>query len=176
MKRSDTRIRTTHTGSLPRPADLVKLVREDQLNGNPESERILTNAVRDTVAMQHAAGIDTVSDGEFGKESFMTYVHTRISGYEPVKPPTMKRPFANTRESIAFPEFYAANELPPPPPGAPIPASRLARTCVSPLKYVGHKQLERDIANLKAAMAASGADEGFMPSISPSCEIGRAHV
>ncbi|MFM9968580.1 MAG: epoxyalkane--coenzyme M transferase [Burkholderiales bacterium] len=169
MLRSPKRIRTTHTGSLPRPVDLANLVRQEKLNGNSASERILANAVRDTVAMQHAAGIDTVSDGEFGKESFMTYVHTRFSGYEPVKPPTIKRPFANTRESIAFPEFYAANEPPPPPPGAPIPASRIARTCVAPLKYVGQKQLERDIDNLKTAMSASGVDEGFMPSISPSC-------
>ena len=57
MLRSSKRIRTTHVGSLPRPPDLVNLVRAEQLNGNPESERVLAKAVRETVAMQHAAEI-----------------------------------------------------------------------------------------------------------------------
>ena len=57
MLRSSKRIRTTHVGSLPRPPDLVNLVRAEQLNSNPESERVLAEAVRETVAMQHAAEI-----------------------------------------------------------------------------------------------------------------------
>ncbi len=41
------------------------------------------------------------------------------------------------------------------------------QVCVAPIAYVGHRQLARDIANLKDAMAAAGADEGFLPAISP---------
>jgi 5-methyltetrahydropteroyltriglutamate--homocysteine methyltransferase len=168
MLQSTKRFRTTHVGSLPRPADLMLFIPTGRLNDNAAKD-ILARSVNDIVAMQRNAGIDTVSDGEFGKESFMTYAHVRLSGFEAVNPPTLKKAFANTREAIAFPEFYRAME-PKIPPGAPIPSAMQARICSGPIKYVGQNQLERDIANLKAAMAANGIEEGFMPSIAP-CSV-----
>ena len=41
------------------------------------------------------------------------------------------------------------------------------RVCVGPIRYVGHDKLRRDIENLKTAMVAAGADEGFMPASAP---------
>jgi len=169
MPQSAHRIQTTHVGSLPRPAELVKFVQSGQLNEDAQVKNLLARAVGDTVAMQRKAGIDIVSDGEFGKESFMTYVHTRMGGFDEVKPPTLKKPFAGTREALAFPEFYKAME-PQIPPGVAIPITLRARVCTGPIKYTGQKQVERDIANLKSAMAANGVEQAFMPSIAP-CSV-----
>jgi len=169
MLQSKNEFRTTHVGSLPRPKDLMKFVLAGRLNDDGDAKNILSHAVNDVVAMQHNAGIDTVSDGEFGKESFMTYTRERLSGMEEVKPPKEKKAIANTREALAFPEFYAALQ-PDLAAGAPIPPARRERICVGAIKYVGQKQIARDIENLKVAMTAHGVDEAFMPSIAP-CSV-----
>ena len=85
MKRSTDRILTTHTGSLPRPDDLLGLLwaKED---GNPGAEdqfrRRLPGAVAECVRQQVDAGIDIPSDGEFGKTSVFNYIVSRVDGFE----------------------------------------------------------------------------------------------
>ncbi len=84
MKLSTERILTTHTGSLPRPPDLLELLR-DREDGRPvDAEDFaarVESAVAEVVHRQVAAGIDVVSDGEMGKPSFATYVPHRLASF-----------------------------------------------------------------------------------------------
>ncbi len=167
MNRSTDRILTTHVGSLPRPAELIAaMVAEDR--GEPVDraahDATLKRAVADVVAKQVALGIDCVSDGEFSKRGFAVYAHERLGGLTPgdrVRPVA----WAGSREALAFPEFY--EPVVRPPSGAPT-AHNVQMVCTGPIVYKGHAQLERDLANLKAAVAESGAGEAFVPAISPS--------
>src|SRR5215510_9682446 len=90
MKRSTDRIRTTHTGSLPRPAEMLEALRERFERGGHADEaayeRALARNVRAIVRKQAEAGIDVVSDGECSKPSFMAYRAERIGGFEPRVP------------------------------------------------------------------------------------------
>src|SRR6266487_333880 len=85
MKRSLDRILTTHTGSLPRPPELVELMFA-KAEGRPVDEHGLAERVRlavtEIVDRQHAIGIDVVSDGEMSKPSYATYVTDRLTGFE----------------------------------------------------------------------------------------------
>src|SRR6266540_3096543 len=85
MNRSTDRILTTHTGSLPRPPDLIEMIRSRE-NGEAVEEAAFQARVREavfeTVQKQIDAGIDIVSDGEEGKPSYATYVKNRVTGFE----------------------------------------------------------------------------------------------
>src|SRR5437763_13487711 len=84
MRRSESRVLTTHTGSLPRPERLIELVYAREAGESVperELEELLTEAVRDVVARQVAAGIDVVSDGEMSKIAFNGYAKDRLSGF-----------------------------------------------------------------------------------------------
>src|SRR5271167_4373939 len=85
MKRSSQRILTTHTGSLPRPDDLIGLLQAKE-KGEVYNAAALAAQIKSSVAeivrMQAAAGIDIVNDGEMGKPSYATYVKDRLAGFE----------------------------------------------------------------------------------------------
>jgi hypothetical protein len=108
MQRSTERILTTHVGSLPRPDDLFELMLA-RMDGNAIDEQAyaerVRNAVRDCVGQQVDAGLDIVSDGEMGMPSFITYAASRLSGLEK-REGFRPSPFANTRETRDFPEYY----------------------------------------------------------------------
>ena len=77
MKRSTERILTTHTGSLPRPADLLAMIQAREAGQTVDVAAFASRvelAVAEVVGKQARAGIDVVSDGEMGKPSFATYV------------------------------------------------------------------------------------------------------
>jgi 5-methyltetrahydropteroyltriglutamate--homocysteine methyltransferase len=165
------RIRTTHTGSLPRPAEVLAALHA-RFEGRPADdaayEALVRRNVLEIVRKQVEAGIDVVGDGECSKPSFRAYLAERIGGFEPRIPkggvPVPGPVDPNGRDVAMFPDYYkgAAERNPF------ANAVRVApRTCVAPIRYVGRKFLERDIANLKDAMAAAGATEGFMPSSGP---------
>ncbi len=162
MQHSTRRILTTHAGSLPRPADLLDtLLAREQGKAIDEAAygARLPGAVKDIVEKQVELGIDIVDDGEYSKPSFVTYVNERLGGFSPDADTPNRSPWAGSREALAFPEFYAAGHV----------GSRQRRTvCTGPVTYKGQAQLQRDIANLKAAMRESEVEEAFMPSISPS--------
>src|SRR5262249_31677954 len=84
MKRSTDRFLTTHTGSLPRPADLIRMMFAKE-EGVPVDAAALATRVRaagaETVAKQVEAGIDLVNDGEMSKPSYATYVKDRLAGF-----------------------------------------------------------------------------------------------
>ena len=160
MKRSSDRVLTTHVGSLPRPADLLDVVRAKE-EGKPIDEKAhaarLREAVADVVRKQIDLGIDIVDDGEYGKPSFVSYVNERLGGFEFDKEVPRQSPWAGSREAKSFPEFYGDGH---------VAARQNHMVCTAPVTYRGMAQLKTDIDNLKAAL--DGAQEAFMPAISPT--------
>jgi len=163
MKRSTDRILTTHTGSLPRPPDLVPLLLgTDQAGADGDAVRDrVRSAVREAVNKQVAAGLDVVSDGEMGKPGFAHYVKDRLTGFQGEAAP---RPFA-PRDLLDFPEvarhlFSADGDERPRPP---------MPTNDGPIAYVGWDRLAADLDNFTAALENQAATEAFLPAVSPGC-------
>jgi 5-methyltetrahydropteroyltriglutamate--homocysteine methyltransferase len=166
MKRSTNRILTTHCGSLPRPKDLLDLMKA-KAAGQRYDELAYTARVKDAVAdivrRQTEAGIDIPTDGEQGKLGFFAYVRERLAGFEP-------RPNANfprfAAETEAFPEYYE-QYMKQAMTGASIsPIEPLV--CTGPVSYRGLDAVRRDIDNLKAALSGAAVEDAFMPSVAPS--------
>jgi 5-methyltetrahydropteroyltriglutamate--homocysteine methyltransferase len=162
MKRSEQRILTTHTGSLPRPDDLLDLLwsKEDGTPGADEKFRgRLPSAIEEIVQLQVNADVDVPSDGELGKTSFFNYVTSRLDGFE-----VLNAPGTAVRPDPDFPEYQAWRTANKPSP-ARVPFARQT-ACVGPLKVKDSESLERDIANFKAALAGVRVEEAFLPSAS----------
>ena len=162
------KIRTTHTGSLPRPPEMLEAVRAHFTTGSPIDEAKLAKTVAHIVKRQVDAGIDIVTDGEMSKPSFFHYLAERMGGFEPREPKVKGRIVGpmdlDGRDATQFPDYYQGFTQHSPFENT----IRVApRACVAPVKYIGKKFLERDIANLKKAMAKAEAKEGFMPAASP---------
>jgi len=173
VKRSTTRILTTHTGSLVRPPQLLEFARKRQ-TGEPIDElafkKALKEAVHQVVRQQVAAGIDIPNDGEFGKStSWSLYVLKRLSGFE-MREVKGANPFARGADRQRFHDFY--NELEGRGDGTDWSnVTRFDAVCVGPIRYNGLFELQRDIDNLRAATAAAGVDEAFLPVAAPSSAI-----
>ena len=166
MKSSTERILTTHVGSLPRPDDLFEMMLA-RMDGMAVDEKAYTArldaAVKDCVRQQREAGLDIVSDGEMGKPSFITYAASRLSGLkkrEGFRP----SPFANTRETRDFPEYYQSTVA----EQVSARRRRALMVCAGPIKYIGNAALKADLDRLKAALANVKAAEAFVPAIAPS--------
>jgi 5-methyltetrahydropteroyltriglutamate--homocysteine methyltransferase len=159
------RILTTHVGSLVRPTRLVQYI-EAMENGlavdGAAFDALLQESVNDVVRRQQKAGIDIVSDGEYGKlRSWSFYVLDRLEGIEERE---VTAPTGGGRERTLFPEFYAEY----------FPTQRLPKrgtvVTVGPIRYKGHAALAKDIATFKAALA--GVDvQGFMPVVAPASAV-----
>jgi 5-methyltetrahydropteroyltriglutamate--homocysteine methyltransferase len=163
MHRSTDRILTTHTGSLPRPRDLLELVRTRARGERIDEDAFQTRlrmAVGEIVRKQAELGVDVVDDGEFGKPSFVTYVRERLAGLTRQEG-ERQSPWIRSREAMAFPDFYKAQL------GA-VNARQALMACTGPISYQGHAELKRDLDNLKAALKGTKVVEAFVPSISPS--------
>ncbi len=159
MKRSGERILTTHTGSLPRPDDLMAMLRAreagEAYDAAALAERI-RSSVAETVARQARVGIDIVNDGEMGKPSYATYVKDRLTGFEGGKSAPI---FA--ADLGEFPSFTKRG-------GRESGVTVMKRpSCVGPIKYCGQDALRTDIANLKSAVAGAKIEETFMSAASP---------
>ena len=161
-------IQTTHIGSLPRPRDLLDLMKA-KLTGQPYDQKLfdetVARAVADNVEQQVACGIDIVADGEMSKPGFFTYIRDRLEGFE--GSPGQKL-LLFEKEVAAFPEYYAQyfKDAMMGPALAPI----VPVVCTGPVRYRGEKLVETDIANLKAAAFASGVPDHhvFMPATAAS--------
>jgi 5-methyltetrahydropteroyltriglutamate--homocysteine methyltransferase len=162
MKRSENRILTTHVGSLIRPQRLRDLA--EAAHESPQAkqsyEDYLGESVADVVKMQAKAGIDIVDDGEYGKSSWSNYILERITGFEH-RPEQLRPVFWLGRDRERFPEVMAA-EFPWMTSGVPTEA------CVGPIKYRDRGTIERDIRNLKAALASVSVEEAFLPVVAPA--------
>jgi 5-methyltetrahydropteroyltriglutamate--homocysteine methyltransferase len=167
------RILTTHVGSLIRPPELLALVEAKQEGRAVDAalfDRTLRGAVAEIVREQVAAGLDIVSDGEFGKTgSWSRYVVERLGGVE-FRPGAVASISAiRGKDFRDFAEFYAEYE-------GTHGAAGLGRSfapaggwaIIGPIAYTGQAQIGRDIANLKAATAAAGAAAGFLPLVAPA--------
>ena len=152
------RIRTTHVGSLPRSQEVADFLFARE-RGEPLSreafDTAMTKAVSECVEKQMDAGITIVSDGETSKISYATYVKDRYTGFSGDSP---RRAPADLRRFPRFLERIAKEG------GTP----QYARPqCTGPVEAKGNAELETDIANLKAAMAAHRATRCFMNAASP---------
>jgi 5-methyltetrahydropteroyltriglutamate--homocysteine methyltransferase len=169
MKRSTDRILTTHVGSLIRPPALLKFIAQKQ-GGQPYDEAAyqacLATSVEEIVGAQAKAGVDIVSDGEFGKAiSWSQYALERLSGFErrAIKPGA--NPFARGADRIRFPDFYAELDA-----KDGIATTREA-VCVGPIIYTGQAELQHDIEHLRQAIKAQPVTEAFLPVAAPSSVI-----
>jgi 5-methyltetrahydropteroyltriglutamate--homocysteine methyltransferase len=162
MPASAERIRTTHVGSLVRPQRLVQYIAamENGIAADRQAfDALLRQSVRDVVRRQQQAGIDIVSDGEYGKfRSWSFYVLDRLGGIEERD---LAAPVGGGRDRGLFPEFYAEY----------FPTQRLPKrgtvVTVGPVTYKGHAALQHDIEVFKAALAGTDV-EGFMPVVAPA--------
>jgi 5-methyltetrahydropteroyltriglutamate--homocysteine methyltransferase len=160
------RIVTTHVGSLPRPHDLLDMMKA-RLAGLSRDEAAYQKRVRDAVAecvrRQADTGIDIVCDGEQSKSGFFTYARERLEGFEP-RPDRARTSFA--AEVAAFPEYYEQYFRTAMTGGAVAPVVPLV--CTGPIRYCGEAALQQDIANLKAALEGIAHVAAFMPAVAPS--------
>ena len=162
------RIRTTHIGSLPRPHDLLDLMKAKYAGAPYDRARldaVIAGSVADCVRRQAECGIDIVSDGEFSKPGFFTYMRERFDGFES-RPGLRMAKF--DKEVSAFPEYYAQYFKEAMMGGALVPIVPVV--CTGPVKYKGEAQVRADIANLKAAARAAGVadDHAFLPATAPA--------
>jgi 5-methyltetrahydropteroyltriglutamate--homocysteine methyltransferase len=185
------RILTSHAGSLPRPEDLIALNKQRAAGDFTDEAgylRELSAAVADVVARQRRIGIDLVNDGEYGHSmgqrydygSWWTYVFHRLGGVELTRisiaemPQAKAKPgevtlasFGERRDWQAFAEAYMD-----PSSGASVPnrEDAVAPVCRGPITYQGQEAVQRDISDMKAAMAAAGVSDGFLNAVAPgSC-------
>ena len=151
-------VSTTHVGSLPRTQKVVDFIfareREEEFD-QAAFDAAMTEAVDDTVAKQVASGVNIVSDGETSKISYATYVKDRYTGFSGDSP---RNAPADLKQFPSFLKRLADDG------GTPQYARPM---CTGEVKSKGQGELEKDIANLKAAMAKHGVDRGFMNAASP---------
>lgn len=152
------KIRTTHVGSLPRTQTVVDFIFARERNEAYDQsafDACMTEAVDATVAKQVKAGVNIVSDGETSKISYATYVKDRYTGFDGDSP---RNAPADLKLFPSFLERLADDG------GTPKYARPM---CVGEVKSKGQSELQKDISNLKAAMANHGVDHGFMNAASP---------
>jgi 5-methyltetrahydropteroyltriglutamate--homocysteine methyltransferase len=161
-------IQTTHIGSLPRPHNLLDLLKV-KYAGQPFDEHqlnsVLTQAVADCVRKQVDCGIEIVTDGEYSKPGFFTYIRERFDGFE--SRPNQKLTIFQ-QEVSAFPEYYAQYFKEAMMGGTILPIVPVV--CTGPVKYKGEAKLQIDVANVKAAAKAAGVPDHhvFLPATAPS--------
>jgi 5-methyltetrahydropteroyltriglutamate--homocysteine methyltransferase len=158
MKRSTERFLTTHTGSLPRPEDLIRMMYAKE-EGVPVDRAALAERVREAVAevvrKQVEAGIDLVNDGEMSKPSYATYVKDRLAG------------FGGTGNAFVYQDLAAFPRLASRVFGDPGRSRRKTPACNAPIGVRDAEAAQADADNLKAALAGTTAAEGFLSAASP---------
>jgi len=187
MLRSDTHIRTSHAGSLPRPDELIA-ENQARLAGKLDEQRFqatLRQAALDVVRRQKEIGVDIPNDGEYGKAmahrvnygAWWNYIFQRLSGLElspdatEIDLPARRHgageifltSMADRRDRVRFNQAYADPEA-----GVSMGPIVMRRpVCTGPVKYVGQAALKADIDNFKAALKDAGVQEGFMTAVAP---------
>ena len=158
MRRSTDGFLTTHTGSLPRPPDLIRMMfaKEEGVPVEPAAlARRIREAVVETVKKQVEAGVAIVNDGEMSKPSYATYVKDRLSGFGGASHPLQYR------DLVDFPEM-AKRVF-----GDPGRSRRRTPACDGPISVRDPRAAESDVDNLKTGLAAAKVTDGFMSAASP---------
>jgi len=158
MQRSTERILTTHVGSLPRSRAVTDVLfgreRDEPRNAGAD-DAVISDAVLQVVKRQTSVGVDIVSDGEMSKISYATYIARRFSGFAgdtPREPGQDLIEFPSLLTKLAERGSTAKYRRP---------------RCVGEVRVLDTGPLEKDLANLKAAVAASHPQEAFMNAASP---------
>jgi 5-methyltetrahydropteroyltriglutamate--homocysteine methyltransferase len=158
MQRSTDRFLTTHTGSLPRPDDLVRMMYAKEegvpVDGPALAARIRA-AVEDIVAKQREAGVDIVNDGEMSKPSYATYIKDRLNG------------FGGTGNTFVYQDLAEFPRLAARVFGDPGRSRRKTPACNAAISVRDPAAAQTDADNLTAAVRAAGASEAFMSAASP---------
>ena len=160
MKRSESRILTTHTGSLPHPSQLQELLRardERRALDHAALQASVKEAVAGVVKRQMEVGLDIINDGEQSKPAYSNYVKDRLTGFEGER---LMRPWTRL-EDADFPEYaqqYGADQraLWGPQP-----------SCTGPIAWKDFSAVGGDIDELRSAAADLGAQDVFMSAASP---------
>jgi 5-methyltetrahydropteroyltriglutamate--homocysteine methyltransferase len=156
MKRSIQRILTTHTGSLPRPARLLEMIVSGdmaRLKDDPTFQANVRSAVAEMVRLQTATGIDVINDGEQSKANYGIYIKERLTGFGGTGQPM------SFSDLAPFPEYYERVF----PGTMRVPMGG----CSAPVSYAGLAEVDRDIANFKAAAQGARYEEAFITAASP---------
>ena len=158
MIRSTERFLTTHTGSLPRPDDLVLSMYAKEegapVDGAGLAARV-RSAVTEVVRRQVDAGIDIVNDGEMSKPSYATYVKDRLDG------------FGGSGNTFVYQDLAQFPKLAQRVFGDPGRSRRKTPACNAPIKVHDADAARIDVENLKAALAGTKAKHAFMSAASP---------
>jgi 5-methyltetrahydropteroyltriglutamate--homocysteine methyltransferase len=163
MQRSESRILTTHAGSLPRPKELVavqvRLSRKEPVDA-PALEELVEQSTRRVIAAQLAAGVDIGNNGEQARESFFTYVQHRLSGFGGQS----NRPIM--KDIIHYPSFL---ELKLPEFSRTMVSLMNAPMAVGEVRYVDRSALEKECADFLRIASEQGSpfSEAFMTAASP---------
>src|SRR5262245_41672041 len=173
MRRSTERFLTTHTGSLPRPDDLIRMMYAKE-EGVPVDRAALAARVREAVAevvrKQVTAGVDVVNDGEMSKPSYATYIKDRLAG------------FGGTGNTFVYQDLTAFPNLAKRVFGDPGRSRRKTPACNAAISVRDADAARTDVDNLKAAVESAPTREAFMSAASPGVislffrndQIGRA--
>jgi 5-methyltetrahydropteroyltriglutamate--homocysteine methyltransferase len=158
MKRSTERFLTTHTGSLPRPDDLIRMMYAKEEGVPVDSEalaRRVASAVEEIVRKQAEAGVDVVDDGEMSKPSYATYIKDRLNG------------FGGTGNTFVYQDLVDFPNLAKRVFGDPGRSRRKTPACNAPITVRDPAAAKADAANLRAAFAKVNAQEAFLTAASP---------
>jgi 5-methyltetrahydropteroyltriglutamate--homocysteine methyltransferase len=158
MQRSADRFLTTHTGSLPRPEDLIRMMyaKEEGVPVDPAALGARVKmAVAEVVGKQIAAGVDLVNDGELSKPSYATYIKDRLNG------------FGGTGNTFVYQDVHEFPALEKKVFGDPGRSRRKTPACNAPISVRDAAAAETDAANLKAALAGKNVRGAFMSAASP---------
>ena len=152
MKRSTDRFLTTHTGSLPRPEDLIRMMYAKE-EGVPVDPQALAARVRAAVAevvkKQAEAGVDLINDGEMSKPSYATYIKDRLNG------------FGGTGNTFVYQDLAEYPALAKKVFGDPGRSRRKTPACNAPISVRDPQAVREDVDNLKAALAQVQAQRGL---------------
>jgi 5-methyltetrahydropteroyltriglutamate--homocysteine methyltransferase len=158
MKRSTERFLTTHTGSLPRPDDLVRMMyaKEEGVPVEPGALAArVASAVEEVVRRQADAGVDVVNDGEMSKPSYATYVKDRLAG------------FGGSGNTFVYQDLVGFPKLAQRVFGDPGRSRRKTPACNAAIAVRDPDAARVDVDHLKAAIAKVDVTEGFLTAASP---------
>ena len=162
MKRSDSRILTTHVGSIPRPKEMLEMsnLQKGPPADKPAYEALLRKSVAEVVRKQAEVGLDIINDGEFGKASWANYIIARVSGFE-LRPDQLRETEWLGSDRVRF-RAYLEEDFPRGVQGSPTEA------CVGPIRYVDNESIAIALDALDDALAKVKVEEAFMTAVAPA--------